>query len=677
LRSIVGYIRQQPLELLMRTSFLTIWLGSGCAFITDDEFAHRMSSTQAPECAFTTVYYADADGDTFGNPDVFMEACTAPEGTVGNAEDCDDSDDSAYPGAKRPVDRDGDGYGHAEDTVESCLIGEGMSANSDDCDDDDPLVNPSMEENCATESDDDCSSSTNDEGAIGCTAWFPDEDGDGFAGGEALCLCEPTDTHTDNVADDCEDTDPEIHPDAVEVCNDGIDNNCDEEAIGCGFSGELSASNAAYTITGVADVGMAGSDLFYGPDVDGDGQDDLLIGAYGDSALTIVSGMEPGSYQTDDFVRLTGIANHRLTRDIVVPGDLDGDDVPDLILGAPGADPSGGASGLVNIYFGPFGETTDLMAPDVQLVGPHGNANFGRDLGHVGDFNGDGFVDVFAGGLNIKHPESSKKLGAVYMVYGPLEQGEVFEVGELGSVDLAIYGEDDDDKFGVSLTAMEDWSGDGLPDLLIGARLNDLDQGSVYGFESGKLLDGGGGLWPAEDYDVKLRGVGNRAMTGEALKVIDDVTGDGKPDLLVGAPERNLEGDKFGAAYLVSAPLVTADIDSIAVAEFRGASDTSGFGSALAGTNVLDEDDTLGIAIGAPGHDNRGAVHLYAAPFEGSITTDMAWGTVTGVAEDDGLGAALIGGVDYDRDGMFDLIVGAALPDGGKGQVLILLGGDL
>ncbi len=673
----------------MRTSFLSIWIGSGCAFITEDEYAHRMSATPAPDCAFTTLYYADTDEDGYGNPDVVLEDCTAPEGTVDNPDDCDDSDAEAFPGALRAVDQDGDGYGSMEETVESCLIEDGMSATADDCDDTDPAVNPGMVEDCSTVKDDDCDGDDNDADATGCTDWYADGDNDGFAGGDAVCLCEATATYFSTAWDDCDDSDLAIHPEAEEVCGDGIDNNCDESALGCGFLDESAASYAAYTIAGVIDAvpgvseaGSAGADLLYAPDLDGDGQDDLLIGAYGGSALTLVSGLEPGAYTTDDFVYLRAEteaeaeAGQRLTRDVVVPGDLDGDGLPDLMLGAPNATVEGRpAAGRANIYFGPIGETTDLTAPDVQVFGPLGNANFGRDLGVVGDFNGDEIADVFAGGLNIKDP-FGVKAGAAYLILGPLESGEIIDGAVSDEIDVAIYGDTLFDKFGVSLVAMEDWTGDGLPDLLVGARTATGGTGAVYGFESGLSIDAGGVVLWAAEADVTISGLGSGAQTGEAMTMLDDVTGDGLADLLVGAPGRNLEGVGRGAAYLLSA-LATGGIGEIAQAEFRGPEDNARFGAALAGMGALDAEGTQGIAIGAPAHAATGAVHVYGGPFEGSITADMAIGMVTGVAEGDGFGSALIGGVDYDGDGMFDLTVGSPTANAGRGEVRILLGGAL
>jgi len=103
--------------------------------------------------------------------------------------------------------------------------GDGVTEEDGDCDDTDPAVFPGATEDCATPYDDDCSGSANDIDATGCSMFYEDGDGDGFFGGEGLCLCEATETHTSAVSDDCNDADDAVHPDADEVC-DGADNDC-------------------------------------------------------------------------------------------------------------------------------------------------------------------------------------------------------------------------------------------------------------------------------------------------------------------------------------------------------------------------------------------------------------------------------------------------------------------
>ena len=121
-------------------------------------------------------------------------------------------------------DSDGDGFGASADPVESCEAGEGLVANADDCDDTDAGVHPEAPERCDL-IDNDCDGEI-DEG-VG-EAWYEDVDGDGY--GDPLAahqLCEVASGLVDNGLD-CDDSDPEIHPAATEIC-DLVDNDCDGE----------------------------------------------------------------------------------------------------------------------------------------------------------------------------------------------------------------------------------------------------------------------------------------------------------------------------------------------------------------------------------------------------------------------------------------------------------------
>ncbi len=198
----------------------------------------------------TSTWYADDDGDGYGDPESTTGACSRPEGYVPVPNDCDDTDATVWPGASEIcdgkdqdcngevdegvtslfyVDADGDGYGDPGQTTPSC---EGLPGSSDDptdCDDTDPEEHPGADEHCDGE-DDDCDGLTDEEPTVEGGLWYPDADGDGYGDpdGATSTICVQPAGYVDNV-DDCDDRDDAVYPDAEEQCSNETDDDCDGE----------------------------------------------------------------------------------------------------------------------------------------------------------------------------------------------------------------------------------------------------------------------------------------------------------------------------------------------------------------------------------------------------------------------------------------------------------------
>ncbi len=199
------------------------------------------------------TYYADADNDTWGN--TALSLCLCSPVTVFTSKkpgDCNDLNAAMYPGNPEVCDgvdnncdgvideagatgckvllrdHDGDGFGSATAPSE-CLCapsGEYNATIGGDCNDSDNTVHPGAAEVC-NGIDDDCDGATDPVNSKGCSAWYVDQDGDGFGTylQNSLCLCKGIPGYASK-GGDCNDTAAGVNPAAVDICN-GIDDNCD------------------------------------------------------------------------------------------------------------------------------------------------------------------------------------------------------------------------------------------------------------------------------------------------------------------------------------------------------------------------------------------------------------------------------------------------------------------
>ena len=208
------------------------------------------ATTGAPACTADTGRVADAtdcdDTDAAEYPD-------APETCDGDDDDCDgDTDeDSAVDAPTWYADADGDGYGNATFTTVACDQPTQYVADPTDCDDGEAGNNPAATEVCDGD-DNDCDGDTDEADATDASAWYADADGDLYGDlASATLACDAPPDHVAN-ADDCDDTDADVFPTATELCN-GLDDDCD---------GDTDEDSAADVVTWYADADADG----YGDD---------------------------------------------------------------------------------------------------------------------------------------------------------------------------------------------------------------------------------------------------------------------------------------------------------------------------------------------------------------------------------------------------------------------------
>jgi alpha-tubulin suppressor-like RCC1 family protein len=216
----------------------------------------------------STTWYKDGDGDTYGNPSVSLQACSAPAGYVSNSGDCNDGNASIKPGATEVCDwkdndcdgmvdegvpmptwyrdADGDGYGTPNSTLSSCFTQPGYISQSGDCNDSNASIKPGATEVC-NNVDDNCSG-TIDEGLTKYTL-YRDVDGDGWGTtSQAIQACSWASGYSFDVGD-CNDSNANIHPERIEVCGNGVDDNCNGTSNeGCGGGGSCFVAGTPITL---------------------------------------------------------------------------------------------------------------------------------------------------------------------------------------------------------------------------------------------------------------------------------------------------------------------------------------------------------------------------------------------------------------------------------------------
>ena len=315
-------------------------------------------------------------------------------------------------------------------------------------------------------------------------------------------------------------------------------------------TGALSASgDADFAWEGVASNDYAGNSVLLLDDTDGDGDDDIAVGAYGTDAggnvsgsVYLSSGAPRGSsaaLSSADSTFVGEDASDYFSWSIADLGDFDGDGLSDLAVGAYGDDDGGTDAGAVYVFTGIGSGTTDASAADFKLRGEAAGDRLGAAVSAAGDTNGDGYDDLTAGAY--KNDDGGTDAGSVYIVTG-------HRTGSASASSFTeVYGAAAGDQAGYAVAGGRDVDGDGNPDLLVGAPMNDDgggDAGAAY------LLYGPVSSGSLSGSDATLTGMDGYDYTGTSLAMVGDTDSDGFADLLIGAYGANAGSTSAGEAFL-------------------------------------------------------------------------------------------------------------------------------
>ncbi|ADJ27938.1 integrin alpha [Nitrosococcus watsonii] len=415
-----------------------------------------------------------------------------------------------------------------------------------------------------------------------------------------------------------------------------------------------------FIVNGIAAFDGSGRSVSGAGDINGDGFDDLVIGApdaspdgvSGAGQSYVVFGTSGGFPVSLDLSTLDGgngfiingvaAADHS-GRSVSGAGDVNGDGFDDLVIGAPSADPNGSRSGQSYVVFGTntgFPAALELTALDgsngFALNGIAAFDGSGWSVSGAGDVNGDGFDDLVIGAPAAGSPFAppfrphGSGSGQSYVVFGT---GGGFPAAvELSALDgsngFSLNGIAAYDNAGSSVSGAGDVNGDGFDDLVIGAPT-----ASPSGDYSGQsyVVFGTGGRFPAAlerfaldgSNGFALNGIAAFDLSGRSVGGAGDVNGDGFDDIVIGAPGADPNGvSGAGQSYMVfgtntgfPAALELSVLDGgngfalngiagVAGDLFLSAGDLSGW--SVSGAGDVNGDGLDDILIGAPGASPNG-----------------------------------------------------------------------
>ena len=592
---------------------------------------------------------------------VSLVACSGPEPGDAISDDSDGSD--TVPCPTLYADSDADGFGDRANAIESCDEPAGYVDNDDDCDDASPSVNPGAVEVCdSLDVDEDCNGLADDtDVADGSIVWHADSDGDGFGEAAGSPSCDPPGSGYVLDGTDCDDASDAVHPGAIEVCGDGVDNDCIDGDVACTLPNDIDDA----VVQWVGDGDGFGAALA-GADVTGDGVGDLVVGAYisgsdYEGAAYVVAGPLSGTLDLKDATAtISGSETEgALGLAVAATEDADGDGVADFFLGGQGL---GGSLAITPGYAYlvtdiPLGE---LQVPDdahAVFEGAQVAHNAGSVADDVGDVDGDGEIDFAIGAMQAV---GIGQTGNVSLFYGPVSGAYVLQQDE----DVLAYCATYCSTLGDTLTS-GDLTGDGLSDIVIPINTTSY-AGIIDGIVA--VLSDPASSPTAVDEDADAIVVGNVYTSFGQVASVGDWNGDGYPDLA------SSDGTSPGTTYVLEGPFAGESSVGAAVSTFtgRGAYLLEGAGLALARTD-LDHDGEDDLAIGAPELDvtgvGPGSAYVFLGPITaGAHSVDDAAVILRGLSGNS-FGAQLASVGDTTGDGRDELAIVGRYYDGGAGSV--------
>jgi hypothetical protein len=400
------------------------------------------------------------------------------------------------------------------------------------------------------------------------------------------------------------------------------------------------------------DIGV-GTDALFGTsvatagDINGDGYSDIIVGSpgylSGGGRAYVYHGGPDNPSETADWTKISNLELALFGMSVGTAGDVNGDGYADIVVGSPRWDSGQDLEGAVWVYHGNAG----LMdtAPDFYKQSNQVGAEFGTSVGTAGDVNGDGYDDIIVGSPFWDHDYTDE--GAAWIYKGSSD----------GLVSAPLWHKVPDQaeaQFGASVGTAGDVNGDGYADVIVGAPYYHhptTDEGMAWVYLGGD---------PAPSTTPQWDGEGNQsnAHYGQAVGTAGDVNGDGYSDIIVGAPDLDVDAINEGRAWVYHGS--PHGVEDAYAWRQRGSVGNAQYGFAVGTAGDVNGDHYSDIIVGAPNwYDDvqgEGKAWVYHGSREG-LSGTSSWSKEGGnLSWKYGYSVGTAG--DVNGDGYADVIIG-------------------